>query len=285
VTTNTIIRQVATQVSQEPGAGGDGAVVVEPQFGVEREAVVVGSNIALKTGEGVIGGVHAAQQHPATFEETVSLVTQQVEVETVGVEVGGVLQYNLPVVLERHCIQPNQFAKLKQSMKGGSEDGAEKQTVVGGVQGVVGCDGGHLSARKWPLVDGVSCMHLLAACEGLDYKVVPMGHADVGVKRFELVVDAREVIVDRLGLDVLGYVDGEGTESVGCGLMGDVVEGAEGDVRLKGRGIGMEGATLNGAPNCNGMFMLEPGHGPSNPLGLLGLSSCRSQHCCPPSGS
>jgi hypothetical protein len=69
-------REVVAETSDEPSAGGDGAVGAKPQMGVKGKDVVAKSEIMYKGSEWVIDSVGFLDYNAVPLEKTVCLVAR-----------------------------------------------------------------------------------------------------------------------------------------------------------------------------------------------------------------
>ena len=89
--------------------------------------------------------------------------------------------------------------------------------------------------------------------------------------RFQLLANAREICVNRVGFDVMTHPDGVEAECVCVRLYGQVVEAHKGQVGVQGRTVIVPGTSVNSLSEHNSSFLNEPLPCPWLPYQLPGM--------------
>src|SRR5262245_6970739 len=124
-------------------------------------------------------------QNLATTEKTVCLVTWEEKSIRGGCEVYGVVESCLPKVLEHTAIRPYKFSQPQETIKPREEERKEKEVIVYERLTQKGGQVGKMGDMEWLLSMYWGCMHFLAPCKRLRYKVMSANVMDIGIKRLK----------------------------------------------------------------------------------------------------
>ena len=87
---------------------------------------------------------------------------------------------------------------------------------------------------------------------------------------FEFVADSRKIRVNQARFNVVCHVYSVEAEGVGCWIDREVMQSAEGDVRVEGRAVSCSRGGINGAPESKRSSMFETLAAPGSSYGLPG---------------
>jgi hypothetical protein len=218
----------------------------------------------------VIVGRVALEHDTIPFKELVGLVAGQEKGEAGREELNSAPLRHLPIVLEGSLVRPDQLAKAHKRMEANQQEDKEQEIVVTRGGHVAGTKSTKLSTPQRAFASRGNSAEFLAAAQSLGDEGVTTMLASVWIVALELVADAREVRVDRRGLDVVRHVNDVETKCVGGRVDWKVVGTAERDVGVQGGRVRGGGGSVNGVPERNSALMQETLAGPGNTNRLPG---------------
>ena len=86
---------------------------------------------------------------------------------------------------------------------------------------------------------------------------MPTIFLNIRVEGFKFVADPRKIRVNRARFNVVCHVYGVEAEGVRCWVNREVVQSAEGDVRVEGRAVSRSRGGINGTPESKSSSMFE----------------------------